>query len=110
MDTNLQAIKAALVALDDAELGALIDATNGVPQTPPGFLAWLEHTADWEQHRRTGLDFPLQPPEAAIPPEEDAVSIDAAIAMRATFATDFPAVLGLFDAIVTLLTGTGRRH
>jgi hypothetical protein len=37
------------------------------------------------------------PPEAAIPPEEDTVSIDAAIAMRATFANDSRAVLALFS-------------
>jgi hypothetical protein len=32
--------------------------------------------------------------------EEDAVSIDAAIAMRATFANDSPAVHAFFDALV----------
>jgi hypothetical protein len=47
----------------------------------------------------------LQPHDAAIPPEEDAVSIDAAIAMRSTFVQDSRAVLVLFDAIVALLTG-----
>jgi len=33
-------------------------------------LAWIEHAADWELHRRSGLDFPLQPPDAAIDPSE----------------------------------------
>jgi hypothetical protein len=42
----------------------------------------------------------LQPPEAAIDPSEDPVSIDAAISMRAAFAKDSPAVLALFDALV----------
>jgi hypothetical protein len=38
------------------------------------------------------LDYELLPPEAAIDPSEDEVSIDAAIAMRATFAQDSPAL------------------
>jgi hypothetical protein len=47
---------------------------------------------------------------AAIPPEEDAVGIDAAMAMRATFARDSPAVLAFFDALVELLIGDGRKQ
>jgi hypothetical protein len=47
---------------------------------------------------------------AAIPPEEDAVSIDAAIALRDTFAKESPAMRALFDALVDLLTGGGRKH
>ena len=35
-----------------------------------------------EQNRRDGQDFASKPPEAAIWPEEEAVSIDAAIAMN----------------------------
>jgi len=34
----------------------------------------------------------------------------AAIAMRARFAQDSPAVLALFDALVELLTGVGRKQ
>ena len=88
----------------------MIDATNGVPQTAPGLLAWIEGACDWEVNRRAGLDYPLQPPEAAIPPEEDAISINAAMAMQTTFAQDSPAVLALFDALVELLTGGGRKQ
>lgn len=33
---------AALAELGDGELTALTDATDNVPQTAPGFLAWLE--------------------------------------------------------------------
>ena len=98
----LRPVVAALAALDDGELRALIDAINGAPQLAPGLLAWIEHACDWELYRRGGFDFELRLPEAAIPPEEDAVSIDAAIA---TFATDAPAVLALFSALVDLLTG-----
>jgi hypothetical protein len=50
------------------------------------------------------------PPEAAIDASEDAVSIDAAIAMRTTFAQDSPAVLAFFDALVDVLTGKGRKQ
>ena len=39
-------------------------------------------------NRRLGLDYPLQPPEAAIDPSADEVSIDAAIAMRLAFLKD----------------------
>ncbi len=85
-----------------------------VPQIAPGLLAWLEHAADWERHRRAGMDFPLQPPEAAIPPEEDSVSIDAAVIIRAEFAQDgraeARAVVRLFDTILSLLSGSGYRH
>jgi hypothetical protein len=48
--------------------------------------------------------------EAAIPPEEDAVSIDAAFALRETFAKESPAVRALFDALVKLLAGGERTH
>jgi hypothetical protein len=60
--------------------------------------------------RRNGYHFELQPPEAAIPPEEDAVSIDAAIALRTTFAKESPAVRAFFNALVDLLIGAGQKH
>jgi len=63
----------------------------------------------WQLRRRVGHEEELQPPEAAIPPEEDAISIEAAIALRVRFA-DKPAVRALFDALVDLLTGSGQRH
>ncbi len=59
---------------------------------------------------RVGLRYELRPPEAAIPPEEDAVSIEAAIALRETFAKDSPSVRAFFDALVDLLTGAGQSH
>jgi hypothetical protein len=42
--------------------------------------------------RRRDFGYLRLPPEAAIDPSEDEVSTDAAIAMRATFAQDSPAV------------------
>jgi hypothetical protein len=110
MDTDLRAIKAALAQFTDTELRALIDATSGVTQTAPGLLAWIDSACEWELNRRLGHDYELQPPEAAIPPEEDAVSIAATMTMREWFAQDSPAMLALFDALVELLTGDGRRH
>ena len=61
-------------------------------------------------NRRRGFDYPLLPPESAIDPSEDEVSINAAIVMRALFAQDSPAVLAFFDALVGLLTGDGRKQ
>ena len=108
--TDLLHVTTALAELTDRELRTLIDATNGVPQTAPGLLAWIEHACDWELYRRQGFDSELRPPEAAIPPEEDAVSVAVAMAMRGSFAQDSPAVLALFDAIVKLLTASARLH
>jgi hypothetical protein len=59
-----------------------------VNHVAPGLLAWVEHVCDWEQNRRRGLDFPLQPPEAAIDASEDAASIGGALLLRASLATD----------------------
>jgi hypothetical protein len=93
MDIDLTAIKAALADTSDTELDALIAATHYVPQIAPGMLARMEHAADWEQHRRRDFDFLLHPPEAAIPPEEDAVSIDTGLATRAMFGEGRPPYL-----------------
>jgi hypothetical protein len=64
----------------------------------------------WQLQRRHGYHFELQLPEAAIPPEEDAVSIDVVTALRDSFAKESPAVRALFDALVDSLTGSGQKH
>ena len=110
METDLAAIKVALAVMSNAELDALIDATYKVEQIAPSLLAWLDSACVWQLQRRNGYHFELQPPEAAIPPEEDAVSVDAVIALREAIAKDSPAVRALFDALVALLTGAERRH
>jgi hypothetical protein len=69
-------------------------------QTAPGLLAWIDCACDCEVNRRSGFDYRLQPPEAAIDPPEDEVSINAAMVLRDQFAQDSPAVLALFDAPV----------
>jgi len=67
----------------------------------------IEGACDWEINRRVGRHYQLLPPEAAIDPSEDAVSIEGTNAMRASFASsDFaPAVLIFFDALASLLAG-----
>jgi len=61
-------------------------------------------------NRRRAFDYPLQPPEAAIDPSEDAVSLNAAIVLRGQFAQDSPAVRAFFDALMEILTGAGRKQ
>jgi hypothetical protein len=110
MDRALHAVAAALAELDDVELHALIAATNRVPRTAPRLLAWIAAACDWELRRRDGIDCPLQPPEAAIPPEEETVCIDAAICLRAMFAQGAHGEHVLFDALADLLTRGERKH
>ena len=104
---DLRGIKAALAAMTDEELDALAEATC---RAPPGLLAWLDSARVWEVRHRAGEDYELQPPKAAIPPEEDAVSIVAAIELRRSFVGRSPAVCAFFDALVDLLTGSGQKH
>jgi hypothetical protein len=113
-ERDLSAIEAALIEFDDSELCALIDWTNNVTQLVPGLLTWIGHACDWELHRRADADFPLLSPLATIPPDEDAVSIAAALTLRERFdqggERDAGAVVALFDAILRVLTGGERRH
>ena len=110
METDLARIKVALAVMSNAELEALIEATYKVEQSAAGLLAWLDSACVWQLQRRNGYHYELQPPEAAIPPEEDAVGIDAAMALRDSVANESPAVRALFDALIALLTGEGRRR
>jgi hypothetical protein len=72
MDTDLGAIKAALADLSDAELRALIAASDGALPVAYGLLVWVEGACDWELNRRVGRSYELVPPEAAIDLSEDA--------------------------------------
>ena len=80
----------------------------------PGLLAWIGHACDWELNRRACIDFPLQSPDAAIPPEEGSASIAAAMMLRTRFhldaGRDTYAVVALFDAMIRALTGGALRH
>ena len=123
MGPTLHAIAVALAELDDAELRALIATTNGDPHTAPGLLAsidgipqmapcllaWVATACNWELHRRQGLDYELQPPKAAIPPEEEAACIDAAISLCAMFPQGTHGAHALFDALAEMLAGGGRK-
>jgi hypothetical protein len=57
----------------------------------------MEAACAWELNRRTGHEYELLAPEAAI-------------VMRATFTRDSPAVLVFFEALVHVLTGKGRKQ
>ena len=113
-DSDLSAVEAALTELDDSELCALIESTNNVIQLVPGLSTWIGHACDWELRRRAGVDSPLTSPFATIPPEEDAVSIATAMTLRERFdqcgRRDVGTVVALFDAILRVLIGAGRRH
>ena len=53
-------------------------AMHKAPQVAPGLLAWIDAAANWEKNCRAGHDYELLPPEAAIDPSKDEVSINAA--------------------------------
>ena len=110
MTTKLTAVSNALTELTDIELHALIIAANEAPPIAYGLLVWIEGACDWELNGRAGHDYELHPPEAAIDPSEDAVSIAAAIELRTTLGEDSRGVRAFFDALVALLTGEGRRQ
>jgi hypothetical protein len=101
MASDLAPIQDTLAGLTDAELHALIEASNKPPPVAYGLLVWIEGACDWELNRRAGQDYDLQPPKAAIDPSEDQVSLDAAYAMRDTFpvAISRPACCTFFDAL-----------
>jgi hypothetical protein len=108
MEEDLVPLKMALRELSEAELNALIAATNNVNQIAPGLLAWIEHVADWELHRRAQSNFALNGPLAAIPPEEEAVSVDALLSLRSAFSQASSKVATLFDTALTLLCRNQR--
>jgi hypothetical protein len=111
---DLTLVAAALAELSDCQLCALIDTIDNVPQIVPGLLAWIGHACDWELNRRACVELPLQSPDMAIPPEEDALSIAAMMTLRMKFNRDARGdagvVVALFDAIIRVLTGGERRH
>ena len=108
MATDLTAMQDALAGLTDAELHALIAASNKTPPIAYGLLVWIEGACDWEPNRRMGHDYELLPPEAAIDSSEDKVSIEAAYVLRDQFTQDSSALRAFFDVLVELLAGSGR--
>jgi hypothetical protein len=79
-----------------------------------GLLSWLGHICDWELKRRQGVDGGVRHPGDMIYPSEDALSLAAAVIIRAPFAQDdrvaTRGVTVLFDAILGVLSGGRRRH
>jgi hypothetical protein len=96
--------------MTDRELDALAEATYMPTLAASGLLAWVDAACCWQMLRREGQDYELQPPEGAIPPEQDAFSIGALIALRREIAQESPAVCALFDALMELLSGGERKH
>lgn len=76
----------------------------------PRLVAWVATACNWELHRRQELDYELPSPKAAIPSEEEAVSIDAAISLCAMFTHGTHGAHALFDGLVALLSGGGRKQ
>ena len=60
--------------------------------------------------RLVGHDYELLPPEAAIDPSEDKVSIEVTYAIRGTFSQGSPGVRAFFDELIELLTGGAQKH
>ncbi len=81
-------LAAALAALTDDDLAALAEGTYTEDAPSPGLMAWLEHLADWEQHRRIAVELPLMPPEAAIDESEADDALAIAIVLRDSFAEE----------------------
>ena len=64
----LDNVRAALAAFSERKLLGPTAGPAIALQTSPGFLAWIEHAADWELHRGRGRDFNMRPPNAALAP------------------------------------------
>lgn len=97
---NLGALRAALAAMTDTERAALHVAADTITVTPStsGVMAAIAHAADWELHRRRGIDFALLGAQNAIGPEDLATSLTALVVFGALFRAQ-PRVQALLDAI-----------
>lgn len=102
-------LAAAVAALTDDDLAALAAGTYAESAPSPGLMAWIEHLADWERHRRIAVELPLMPSEAAIGESEADDAIATAIVLRDAFAEE-PEVHALLSAVVDALAGTGTRQ
>ena len=58
-------IALALAELSDDDLRRLRASASDSPDVVPGLLAYIDHAADWEQHRRRDVSFERQPPANA---------------------------------------------
>lgn len=112
MSDGLERLVALLSQVSSDDLLSLRQATEGVPQLVPGLLAWLEHAVGWELDRRAGRNYRLGRPSEAIPPEEEAVSVAAVLAMAAPFrqptGRETVAIATLLEHVAALITSDGR--
>lgn len=81
-------VVARLAAISDTELNALATTIDAAVGFVPGLMAWLEHAVGWERHRRTGFNYPLQGPRAAIDDTEVDASLATLMILAATFRQD----------------------
>ncbi len=100
---RLRLVAAALGKMRDADLQTIFAGTSETPYTMTGFVAWLEHLADWELDRRAGRDYLLQLPEAAMPSTESAMNVATAMTWGESCDRDIPAVAELFNAVLSAL-------
>jgi hypothetical protein len=78
-------IATALGQLSDDDLERLRAAADSSPDIVPGLLAYLDHTGDWEQHRRRGVDFKLEGPMAALEDDQTEAALAALRVLSARF-------------------------
>ncbi|HSQ81336.1 MAG TPA: hypothetical protein VLU54_09410 [Casimicrobiaceae bacterium] len=104
---------ALLAAIDDLMLGALIATLDHLPGTLPALQAWLEHAARWEFDRRSGFDYPLQPPTAAISPDELPAAVEGSARLGNSFCherrPDVSPIVAFFDRLKELLLAAQER-
>ena len=102
----------ALAALRDSDLDLLRQLADEAHGPTAGLLAAIKHAADWEYHRRGGIDFEMLPLGDAIDEGDLDAALGMAVAFHASIADRFndpPAVRALLVAIVESLT-RGTRH
>ena len=109
MLNKLDTIKAMLGRLTEPDLRALRDAAKDTPGHLRGMSSWISTACEWELNRRGGLAYGLPSPQEAFPPQSYGISVGAALAVRATFAKETPAVRDFFDALALLLYGERRQ-
>ena len=103
--TAIDSIAGALAPLSDDDLARLRSAADASPGVVPGLLAYIDHVGDWEQHRRRGVDFPLQPPANALGDDERGSALMALAVLADEFReSGHDALVALFDAIAGAVT------
>jgi len=106
-------LRIALAALSDADLGQLRGLADEAHGPTAGLPAAISHAADWEFHRRGGIDFEMLPLGEAIDEGDLDAALGHAVAFHALIADRFqdaPKVREVIVAIVGVLTGTQQRH